>query len=160
VAALWCEAETHREMLAPVAAAFRVALVVTRGSPSLSLLHTCARAIERRYREGQTTRIVYVGDHDPAGLDMSRRLHERLCELHMPVEACTVERVAVTTIAIVRWALASVIADQEAWEGHEAHDRAEQRRLRAFIREHESEIDSEDDDPDGDEDGEWLGIPH
>jgi hypothetical protein len=84
-------------MLRPVAGEMRCALVVTRGSPSLTLLNDSAAAITQRWQEkGQHTRIIYVGDHDPAGLDMSRNLHARLVELHMPPEACTVVRVAVT----------------------------------------------------------------
>jgi hypothetical protein len=94
---LWCEADTHREMLRPLAAEMCCPLVVTRGSPSWTLLNDSVAPITWRWQEkGQRTRIIYVGDHDPAGLDMSRNLHARLVELHMPPEACTVVRVALT----------------------------------------------------------------
>jgi hypothetical protein len=97
VGELWCEAETHYELFTPLAAEFRVALVPTHGNPSISLLHESAQVINRRYSErGQTTQIVYCGDHDPKGVDMSLHLHERLVEVHMIPEACRVVRAAVT----------------------------------------------------------------
>jgi hypothetical protein len=101
VAELWCEADTHRELLRPVAMEFGIPLVITRGNASLSHMWSCAQGITERYdKRGQHTLIVYCGDHDPAGLDMSEHLHERLCEWHMPPQACRVERVAITVAQI------------------------------------------------------------
>jgi hypothetical protein len=95
-AELWLEADTHREMLRPVASELAVTMVVTRGNASLPLMYESAEEIAARYQNGQRTRIVYVGDFDPPGLDMSWHLHERLVEQHMPPEACVVDRVALT----------------------------------------------------------------
>jgi hypothetical protein len=101
VAELWCEADTHRQLLRPVAMEFSIPLVITRGNANLSHMYTCVGSITERYlRMGQRTAIVYVGDHDPAGLDLSLHLKERLCEWHMPPQACSVERVAVTVAQI------------------------------------------------------------
>jgi hypothetical protein len=97
VAELWCEADTHRELLRPVAMDFSVPLVITRGNASLSHMYSCVQAIVRRWEaRRQLTHIVYVGDHDPPGIDMSLNLHKRLAEWHMPPYICKVERVALT----------------------------------------------------------------
>lgn len=97
VCELWMEAGTHKEMLRPVAEELSVSMICTHGSSSISQLDIAAKAINARWQyEGKATKIIYVGDHDPAGIDMSSKLHERLCEVHMIPEASVVERVAVT----------------------------------------------------------------
>ncbi len=94
---VWAEADTLSQVLWQVAQPLAVPVVVCRGNSSLSLLHKCAGHIANRWQQdGQHTAILYSGDFDPAGMDMSDQLHTRLVEVGAPPDAFTVERVAVT----------------------------------------------------------------
>jgi hypothetical protein len=107
VCEVWAEADTLSQMLWQVTSPLAVPCVVTRGNPSLSLLYTSAAVIAKRWARGQRTRIVYVGDFDPAGMDMSDNLHARLEEVGAPADAVTVRRVALTQELIIAYRLPS-----------------------------------------------------
>jgi hypothetical protein len=94
---LVCEAETHKEMLRPLAEEYGCPLFPMKGSASLSKLLELVAWLRGRWEEHrQTTVLLYCGDHDPAGVEMSRTLYKRLVELHMPPLAARVVRVMVT----------------------------------------------------------------
>jgi len=66
--------------------------MVTRGYPSLSYLYSAAEALEA---EEKPCFLYYVGDHDPSGLDIPRRVEEDLRRFAPEVDL-HFERVAVT----------------------------------------------------------------
>jgi hypothetical protein len=49
-----------------------------RGYTSQSEMWSAARRIGRHQRDGQPTRIIHLGDHDPSGKDMTRDIADRL----------------------------------------------------------------------------------
>lgn len=56
-----------------------VAYCVNKGYPSHSLLYRIGRRARFRWEHNrQRTVVVYLGDHDPSGLDMDRDIEERL----------------------------------------------------------------------------------
>lgn len=69
-----------------------VPLMVTRGYPSLSFLHSAAEDIGA---SGKPTYLYYFGDHDPSGVDIPRRV-ERDIRAFAPWSEIHFERVAVT----------------------------------------------------------------
>ncbi len=69
-----------------------VPLMVTRGYPSISYLHTAAETIEA---SGKPTHLYYFGDHDPSGRDITRATEEGLREF-APDTEIHFNRVAVT----------------------------------------------------------------
>lgn len=79
---VWLEKEALAGVLLGVTSDFDVPLMVTRGYPSLSYLHSAAEDIRlRSQRRGQDTTVLYFGDRDPSGDDIARRVELDLCEL-------------------------------------------------------------------------------
>ena len=66
---IWLEKDALSGVLYPLTAKYDVPLMVTRGFPSLSFVHTAADAIREK---GKPTFIYYFGDHDPSGLEIPR----------------------------------------------------------------------------------------
>ena len=97
----WSEKDTLAGVLYPVTSEYDVPLMVTRGYPSLSYLHTAAAAIKAQEKP---TFIYYFGDHDPSGLDIERSIQDRLAEFGADV---TFQRIAVTKKQIQRLRLAT-----------------------------------------------------
>jgi hypothetical protein len=87
---VWLEKEALAGVLMPVTEEFDVPLMVTRGYPSLSFLHSAAESIPTE----KTAHIYYLGDLDPSGVDIARNVEQRLREFSdADIEF---ERVAVT----------------------------------------------------------------
>ncbi len=103
---VWAEADTLSQMLWQVADPLRVPVVVCRGNSSLSQLYASAAVIHKRWEDThRRTSILYVGDFDPAVMDMSEGLHGRLVEVGAPGHAFTVRRVAITPAQIATYHL-------------------------------------------------------
>ena len=100
---VWIEKEALAGVVVDVTDEFDVPLMVTRGYPSLSFVQSAADAMNER---SQLTYVYYlVGDHDPSGVDISRKLEE---DLHEFTDGLVMfERVAVTPEQIDRWSLPS-----------------------------------------------------
>lgn len=70
---IWTEKDAVSNILKRVSTYFHVRLMVNRGYSSASAMY---RASKRML--GRSTTILYVGDHDPSGLDMLRDIEDRL----------------------------------------------------------------------------------
>lgn len=81
---LWVEKAALAGVLWPIAADYHVTLMVNKGYSSASAMKDGADRIKWRAREGKRVVILYVGDHDPSGLDMLRDVPERLLEFGCP----------------------------------------------------------------------------
>jgi hypothetical protein len=77
---LWLEKEALAGVLVDVTDEWDVPLMVTRGYPSMSFLHSAAATIKERHDYGQHTHIYYFGDRDPSGVDIDRAVVEGLME--------------------------------------------------------------------------------
>jgi hypothetical protein len=110
---IWLEKEALAGVLVDVTHEWDVPLMVTRGYPSMSFLHSAAEAIAGR---DQWTHIYYLGDRDPSGVDIDRAVVdgigeslEAICEPHSVSGAfgdhATFTRVAVTAVQIEMWDL-------------------------------------------------------
>jgi len=76
---VWLEKEALAGVLVDITAKWDVPLMVTRGYPSLSYLHNAGVAISQRFTlYGQATSIFYLGDRDPSGDDIARKVEEDL----------------------------------------------------------------------------------
>ena len=75
---------------------YDVPLMVTRGYPSLSYLHSAAATIqeELKKRWGGKATVYYFGDFDPSDLDISRNTEQRLQQF-VDSDALAFKRVAV-----------------------------------------------------------------
>lgn len=72
---VWLEKEALAGVLVEVTAKWDVPLMVTRGYPSLSYLHSAGESIQA---DGVETFIYYFGDRDPSGVDIARHVAESL----------------------------------------------------------------------------------
>ncbi|MCX7428735.1 MAG: hypothetical protein NTW96_24300 [Planctomycetia bacterium] len=89
---VWLEKDALAGVLYDVTAEWDVPLMVTRGYPSLSFLHTAAEQIRD---EDRPCYLYYFGDLDPSGVDIPRRVERDIRQFAPDVEI-HFERVAVT----------------------------------------------------------------
>jgi hypothetical protein len=99
---IWIEKEALAGVVVDVTDEFDVPLMVTRGYPSLSFVQSAAEAMNAR---DQFTSVYYLGDHDPSGVDISRKLEEDLIDF--TDGRVSFERIAVTEHQILDLALPS-----------------------------------------------------
>jgi hypothetical protein len=78
---LWSEKEATTGVVLPVTDRWDVPLMVTRGYPSLSFLHSAAEVLAHRDRDGQEVTLLYLGDHDPSGDDIAANVAARLADM-------------------------------------------------------------------------------
>ena len=60
---------------------YHIRLMINRGYSSLSAMYDARNRFKSYADAGYRTVIIYLGDHDPSGLDMIRDVRERLAEL-------------------------------------------------------------------------------
>lgn len=65
-------------VIAPVCANLDVPFTANRGYASLSHLYDIGRGLRSHADQGKEIHVLYLGDHDPSGLDMDRDLLDRL----------------------------------------------------------------------------------
>lgn len=98
---VWLEKEALAGVLLDVTAEWDVPLMVTRGYPSLSFIHSAAEVIRN---QDKPVYLYYFGDHDPSGVDIPRTVEEGIRELAPDVDL-HFERVAVTVEQIDEYQL-------------------------------------------------------
>ena len=78
---IWLEKDALAGVLVDVTDQWDVPLMVTRGYPSLSYLHSAASLIAEKHKP---TYLYYFGDLDPSGVDITRAVEEgRLCSARL-----------------------------------------------------------------------------
>jgi hypothetical protein len=98
---VWLEKDALSGVLLEVTDPWDVPLMVTRGYPSLTFLHSAAEQIAA---VGKPAFLYYFGDFDPSGVDIPRRIEADLREL-APAVDLHFERVAVNETQIAQWGL-------------------------------------------------------
>jgi hypothetical protein len=98
---VWLEKEALAGVLIDVTAKWDVPLMVTRGYPSVSFLHSAGEAIADETRE---VFVYYFGDRDPSGVDIDRFVERELRE-YAPECDLTFQRVAVLKHQIEQYGL-------------------------------------------------------
>jgi hypothetical protein len=98
---VWLEKDALAGVLYNVTSQWDVPLMVTRGYPSLSYLFEAAEAIKAKQKP---TYIYYLGDFDPSGVDIPRRVEADLRQL-APAASIVFQRVAVLDYQIDEWQL-------------------------------------------------------
>lgn len=77
---LWVEKDALSGVLRRITSHYHINLMVNRGYSSCTAIHDAYQRLKRYEIEGKQTYILYLGDHDPSGLDMIRDIKERLEE--------------------------------------------------------------------------------
>lgn len=92
---VWTEKDAVSNILKRVTTRYHVQLMVNRGYSSCSAMKDAFDRMKWRWIDkDQPTVILYVGDHDPSGLDMVRDIKDRLHEFGL--SDFKVEHVALT----------------------------------------------------------------
>jgi hypothetical protein len=72
------EKDAQSGVIRPVCRRWRVPFVACRGNTSSSEAYAAGRLFAEQLSEGLTPIVLYLGDHDPSGIDMTRDNVERL----------------------------------------------------------------------------------
>lgn len=75
---IWIEKSALESIVVQIAYAYQVPLLSCRGYSSLSEEWQAAQRMSDWLQNGQEPIILYLGDHDPSGMDMSRDHNDRL----------------------------------------------------------------------------------
>jgi hypothetical protein len=75
---VWVEKDALSDVVARPAGRWDVAHMACKGSPSTSVMHDAAIRLRWKEREGRKCTILYLGDHDPTGIDIPRDVQDRL----------------------------------------------------------------------------------
>jgi len=75
---VWTEKDALSGILRRTSEEYHVRLVVNKGYSSSSAMYMAYQRIVENYENACKTIILYIGDHDPSGLDMVRDITERL----------------------------------------------------------------------------------
>lgn len=83
---LWVEKDALSGVLKRITSYYHINLMVNRGYSSCTAMHDAYKRLKRYEDNGIETVILYLGDHDPSGLDMVRDIRERLEEFGVTPE--------------------------------------------------------------------------
>ena len=83
---LWVEKDALSGVLKRITSKYHINLMVNRGYSSCTAMHDAYKRLKRQESNGKQTYILYLGDHDPSGLDMIRDIRERLEEFGVSPE--------------------------------------------------------------------------
>jgi hypothetical protein len=75
---VWCEKDAVSNIILPVCRRFDVAFMANKGYSSQSAMYEASKRLASSIEEGTPVSIIYVGDHDPSGIDMTRDIDDRL----------------------------------------------------------------------------------
>ena len=78
---LFCEKQAMEGVLKPIADKYHIYFGANKGYSSASAMYDLAKRIEAQVIDGNKKAVIlYLGDHDPSGLDMVRDIQTRVCE--------------------------------------------------------------------------------
>jgi len=107
----WKDQDNHVEVmvekaalegvLIPVCRAEGVRFTANRGYSSQSLMYETGKRLEQALSDGKDVYMIYFGDHDPSGIDMTRDVSDRL-EMFCR-SAVEVQRLALNWNQIEEW---------------------------------------------------------
>jgi hypothetical protein len=96
----WVEKEALSEIISSAARDHDVAYFACKGYTSLTALYEAAERLKKKHESGRDCVLIYLGDHDPSGIDMTRDIRERLEKFGAVVD---VQRIALNMEQIERF---------------------------------------------------------
>jgi len=81
---LWTEKDALSSVIVPITDKFQIPFCVNRGYTSASSIYESAQRFLEQVEK--TKVLLYLGDHDPSGLDMDRDIKDRLEEFGVDIE--------------------------------------------------------------------------
>ncbi len=77
---LWVEKDALSGVLKRITTKYHINLMVNRGYSSCTAMHDAYERFKIQEDAGNKVVVLYLGDHDPSGLDMIRDIEDRLVE--------------------------------------------------------------------------------
>lgn len=78
---VWVEKDALSGVLRRITSRYHVRLLVNRGYGSVTAIYDLYQRSWRQIAEGKDVKILYLGDHDPSGIDMIRDVTDRTTEM-------------------------------------------------------------------------------
>jgi hypothetical protein len=75
---VWCEKDAVSNIISPVCSKWDVVFMANRGYSSQSAMYEAYNRLRHAQDDGKTNWIIYLGDHDPSGIDMTRDIKDRM----------------------------------------------------------------------------------
>ena len=75
---VWVEKDALMGILEPLCERQHVRALACRGYASATGIYDSAKRLQAAMSRGQNPHVLYLGDHDPSGLDMTRDIEDRL----------------------------------------------------------------------------------
>lgn len=77
---LFSEKDTMYPRLNPLTRKYHIPFNINRGYASSSVIYNLSKRLVEKIEEGKSIVLLYVGDHDPSGLDMIHDIRQRVTE--------------------------------------------------------------------------------
>jgi hypothetical protein len=72
------EKQALEGVLTPICGHWGISFTANKGYSSASALYSTAKRLAKKAEAGKQVVVLYLGDHDPSGIDMTRDLRDRL----------------------------------------------------------------------------------
>ena len=96
------EKQALEGVLIPVCKKLDIPFTANKGYPSSSTLYEASKRYLARLNEGKALFVIYLGDHDPSGIDMTRDISERLSMFIRSKDGIYVDRIALNMAQITK----------------------------------------------------------
>jgi len=93
---LFTEKDALSSILWPIADEHHIYFCVNRGYASATAIYDASKRLQAAIYKDQIPVVLYLGDHDPSGLDMVRDIFDRLYEILEVGRCLKVEHIALT----------------------------------------------------------------
>ena len=75
---VWCEKDAVSNIIEPVCSKWDVIFMANRGYSSQSAMYSAYGRYQHAHFQGKDLHLIYFGDHDPSGIDMTRDIQDRM----------------------------------------------------------------------------------
>ncbi len=98
---VWVEKDALSGILEPITNKYHLNLMVNRGYSSITAMFNASQRFQEQTNNNKNCHIIYLGDHDPSGLDMIRDIQDRMSTFQ--IDNLTVNQIALTAQQIKRY---------------------------------------------------------
>ena len=98
---IWVEKDALSGILQPITEKYHLNLMVNRGYSSITAMWNASQRFQEQLNHDKNCHIIYLGDHDPSGLDMIRDIKDRMSTFQ--IDNLTVNQIALTQSQIKQY---------------------------------------------------------
>ena len=98
---VWVEKDALSGILQPITEKYHLNLMVNRGYSSITAMWNASQRFQEQLDNDKNCHIIYLGDHDPSGLDMIRDIKDRMSTFR--IDNLTVNQIALTSTQIKKY---------------------------------------------------------